>query len=109
MSYLHVFLFPVMLLLVSCNEIKQVNSSPIEEDKMIAIMTEVYYMDAHYSELNSYIKDSVVFVELKNVLDKQGISLEQFNQARAYYRINEKAAIQLEEGIKKAISSKETN
>lgn len=97
-----IFLIYLICLFCSCKP-KQEFEAPIPEDKMVAIMSEIYYLDGHFAELNSYLKDSIVFMKLNELLNGQGISLEQFKKAKDYYSENEEAKLRLEEAIKKSI------
>ena len=105
-SFLFFLIFSLSYL--SCKQKDISNDSPIEEAKMISIMTDVYYWDAQFSELNSSIKDSVVFQKFNEILGKNGINMEVFRKAQTYYNLNEKAQLRLEEGIKKRVQSAST-
>ena len=91
------------ILIFACKKTERVKKSPIDEPTMISIMTEVYYLDAHFSFLNSYLKDSIVYVKFNELLRKYHISKEQFDQAKAFYKEHDTENIKLEEGIKKAV------
>lgn len=88
----------------SCKQ-NETNAPPVNEATMVAIMTEVYYMDVHFNSLNSHIKDSILYVKINVLLNKYGINKEQFEKAKVYYSQDEKAQLRLEEGIKKVVES----
>jgi hypothetical protein len=77
--------------------------APVDEKVMIDLMTDVYYLDSHFSELNSYIKDSIVYLKYNDLLKKYGVTQEQFKQAQNYYSQNDKAHQRLDEGIRKKL------
>ena len=88
----------------ACKPNDTFNESHVDEATMIAIMTEVYYMDSHFAELNSHVKDSIVYLKFTELLKKHLVSKDKFEKTQKYYNDNDLAHQRLEEGIKKAVN-----
>lgn len=95
-----IFLYVLYSGIFGCKAKEHGVESPIHEKKMIAIMTEIYYLDAHFSGLNAFMKDSIVNLKITDLLMKYEIHKDQFKQAQTYYNENENARKKLEKGVK---------
>ncbi|MBK6546541.1 MAG: DUF4296 domain-containing protein [Saprospiraceae bacterium] len=97
-------LFILVLLAYSCKHSKTIGTPPIEERTMIQIMTECYFLEAQFTDLNSHLKDSIIAVEFKNILQKHGVDETRYTEAQQYYNANEDALKKLEEGVKSSVN-----
>jgi hypothetical protein len=87
----------------SCTPSESKINVPINDKDMIGIMTDIYLLDSHFANMNSYIKDSIVFLKFNEILKSYGYNAEQFNASRNYYQNNDKAYKKLQEGIRKSL------
>ncbi len=88
---------------LSCTNVTEQNF--LEEDKMVEVITKVHFMEAHFQDLNSKIRDSVISLKIQQELIKQGINQQDFEKANQYYLNNEEAQSRLNDKIVKRINA----
>ncbi|HEX5624647.1 MAG TPA: hypothetical protein VFX48_01415 [Saprospiraceae bacterium] len=66
---------------------------------MLDLLTELHYLEAHYSELNTHLRDSMVRIEWTKSLSKLQLDTNDFNKARSFYGENGKAFGELEQKV----------
>lgn len=89
------FLFFVIV--ISCNmDQKKV---PIQEDMMVNVLTDLYFVEAYFESLSGNLKDSMIAVKKLEVLAKYGLTDSIFNEAGKYYSRNDKLMEQIENKV----------
>jgi hypothetical protein len=97
----------IILLLSACQN--NIRTDIIPEDKMIQILVKVYFMDVHFQELNSRLKDSITNVKLNHILSENNISQNKFEKSIQYYFEDDFAYDRLQDEILKHITEKYSN
>lgn len=104
MKYLFIF-FGISI--ISCA--KKTPIPEINEKMMVELMSEVYYLEAHFEPLNSKLKDSIVFIKFNQLLLDRNLSIDQFKAAEIYYNSQDEAYSRIQDGILKTINSNQIN
>ena len=93
------FLFFVIV--ISCN--KNQKKVPIQEDMMVNILTDLYFVEAYFESLSGNLKDSMIAVKKLEVLAKYGLTDSIFNEAGKYYKLMEQIENKVVEQVDKLI------
>lgn len=96
-------LLSILFLLTSCNTPEKKAEKPISEELMCRILYDFYFLEAHFNELNSHLKDSIIQEKFNEVLSKHRITKNDFLRAQEYYNSHPEAVLRIEEQIKKTI------
>ena len=102
-------LFYTLLLIpvISCDN--KIKMNLIDKDIMIDILIDAHFLDAHFQNVNSKLKDSIIYKKFNDILVKNRVSLSQFEKTKAYYLSNENEYIKLNDAIDKLILERYSN
>ena len=70
-----------------------------DKNEFAGLMSQVYLLDAHFNGLPGPIKDSLMSIKFKDLLDSKGLLMSDFIKIQQYYKYNYKEQEALEKQI----------
>lgn len=82
------FLLSLLLSTLACSQRKEVTTSPIAKDKMVAILADIHLLEAQHqgNQLNEKGRVYNTIVGYEKIFHKHSVTAEQFYDAFSYYK-----------------------